>query len=101
MIEIVKEGKKKFEITCIKCGCVFTYGLEDLKGTRYVTCPECHEECRHPDQNLGNVHRSLYESYKQSTGSETCLICGDSIPEGRQVCKKCENNVEREEQNEF
>ena len=25
-----------------------------------------------------------------STGSETCVVCGDSIPEGRQVCPKCE-----------
>ena len=24
------------------------------------------------------------------TGSETCVVCGDSIPEGRQVCPKCE-----------
>lgn len=26
----------------------------------------------------------------KSNGSETCVVCSDTIPEGRQVCHNCE-----------
>ena len=30
---------------------------------------------------------------KWESGANTCVCCGDIIPEGRQVCPKCENGV--------
>lgn len=45
-IEIVKEGCKKFNITCPNCGCEFTYEYEDVSiGT--VTCPCCEAHLPH------------------------------------------------------
>lgn len=29
-------------------------------------------------------------------GAEHCLLCGDPIPEGRQVCPKCEKEINNE-----
>ena len=33
---------------------------------------------------------SEYAWKSKRNGSDTCAVCGDSIPEGRQVCPKCE-----------
>lgn len=50
-MRIIKEGKKpakEIEITCDRCGCVFTYNEKDISSTRlyneshyWVTCPTC------------------------------------------------------------
>ena len=51
MIKIIKEGTQKI-VTCVGCGCVFTYESEDIRRTEarytdceltthYVVCPQC------------------------------------------------------------
>ena len=40
MIEIIKKGHKKFRDTCFKCGCEYSYELEDVKKD-CVKCPQC------------------------------------------------------------
>lgn len=36
-------------------------------------------------------------AFKQrATGSETCVSCGDEIPEGRMVCPKCEKESDND-----
>lgn len=53
MIEIIELGKEKFEAVCTRCGCRFTYQLEDLKMpvfTECVECPECGKVYYHPIQ---------------------------------------------------
>lgn len=40
MIKIIKEGHKQFQGTCFKCGCEYTYELEDIKDD-CVKCPQC------------------------------------------------------------
>ena len=61
-MEIIKHGKTKTykapkEMTCPKCGCVFTYVEDDIKQhwvritaydsdltCTYINCPECDED---------------------------------------------------------
>lgn len=40
MIKIIKEGHKQYRNTCFKCGCEYSYELEDVHkdGTQ---CPQC------------------------------------------------------------
>lgn len=45
-IEIVKEGCKKFNITCPNCGCEFTYEYEDV-SIGVVPCPCCQARLPH------------------------------------------------------
>ena len=40
MIKIIKRGHKQFRDTCYKCGCEYTYELEDVKDD-CVKCPQC------------------------------------------------------------
>ena len=49
-IEIVKEGCKKFNITCPNCGCEFTYEYEDV-GVGVVICPCCQLKLPHKGVN--------------------------------------------------
>ena len=39
-IEIIKQGQTKFTAHCYKCGCEFTYEMEDVVGDM-VMCPCC------------------------------------------------------------
>lgn len=42
MIKIIKEGHKQYRNTCFKCGCEYTYELEDVDTkTDCVKCPRC------------------------------------------------------------
>lgn len=50
MVKIIREGTNKFQAICSKCGCEFSYELEDLDSLNYVECPFCHEEYKHKDQ---------------------------------------------------
>lgn len=53
MIKIIIRGKETFDAVCARCGCKFTYQLEDLKRmacSEYVCCPDCGEEYYHPAQ---------------------------------------------------
>lgn len=46
MIEVIKHGKKKFNATCLYCGCEFTYEIEDAVGG-WVICPDCSRRVPH------------------------------------------------------
>lgn len=48
--------------------------------------PVCHLCARTMNENDWD---RLYQM-----GAETCEICGDFIPDGRTICKKCEVNNE-------
>ena len=67
MIEIIEHGKEKFEITCSRCGCKFTYQLEDLDkpygGSEFINCPDCKERLYHKNQDTiihNNPNHPLY-----------------------------------------
>jgi transcription elongation factor Elf1 len=52
---IVKKGPETFTATCRRCGCMFSYKIEELKryskyGQGTVDCPQCGNEHEHPDQ---------------------------------------------------
>lgn len=55
-IEIVKEGCKKFNMTCPNCGCEFTYECEDVK-VGVVICPCCYARLPHKGVN-GKIDES-------------------------------------------
>lgn len=40
-IEILQHGDEKFVATCHRCGCKFTYEVEDIDAYGEVHCPEC------------------------------------------------------------
>lgn len=46
MIEIIKEGKKRFVTVCLNCDARYSYELNDIVG-RAVRCPCCGEFCQH------------------------------------------------------
>ena len=48
---------------------------------------------------LLNMYRREYEKRAElyravMAGAEHCVVCGDVIPEGRQVCPKCERGMD-------
>ena len=45
-IEIIKQGQTKFTAHCYKCGCEFTYEMEDVIDNS-VICPCCKSYIRH------------------------------------------------------
>lgn len=47
MIRIIKEGKKVFTRICGKCGCEFSYELDDLTGSGIIYCPCCYNLLTH------------------------------------------------------
>lgn len=46
MIEIIKEGKKRFVTVCLNCDARYSYELNDIVGGA-VHCPCCREFCAH------------------------------------------------------
>ncbi len=73
MKTVIKEGNKLFEAICPKCGCHFSYELEDLKDSWvtcwYTLCPECGTECRHPDQSICIPYSLDSETYSSDLNS--------------------------------
>lgn len=55
--EILNGAPSKFRASCGKCGCEFTYELNDVITTMFgpkTTCPSCGEWCAHyPPPRLG------------------------------------------------
>lgn len=47
MIKTIKEGQKVFTRICNRCGCEFSYELEDLNAVDFVQCPCCHKSLTH------------------------------------------------------
>jgi hypothetical protein len=52
-------------------------------GTPYYICEECDGRCR---------------STNLPPSENTCVCCGEIIPEGRQVCPNCEKDIEEASQ---
>lgn len=53
MLEIIEQGKSKFIVRCPKCGCKYSYNLDDLKGLGTGTyCPSCENYVIHPRQDI-------------------------------------------------
>lgn len=55
MIKIIEKGKETFELTCVRCGCKFSYETDDVHGTytdeMKVECPQCKYNNKHPRQD--------------------------------------------------
>ena len=45
MIKVIKHGQIEFKGFCSRCGCEFTYELEDITLSSFVVCPDCGEHC--------------------------------------------------------
>lgn len=58
MIKIIKPGKDTFEGICPKCGCEFTYELNNVEYG-YVNCPyeNCDGKIYHPKQDIKSSTR--------------------------------------------
>ena len=56
MIKIIEKGKETFELTCVRCGCKFSYDAEDAKWDldehMKVECPQCKFNNKHPRQDV-------------------------------------------------
>ena len=101
MPKVIKPGKKEFIGTCGRCGCEFSYTLEELKA-QYplnISCPECGREYYHPDQSSSS-NETLGEEIKDSfiTGCPVCggqMVVDDSVvlpsnpPQYLWRCQKC------------
>lgn len=57
-IEIIKDGCKKFNMTCPNCGCEFTYEYEDVK-VGVVICPCCKAGLMHKGVIRGDKFNDL------------------------------------------
>ena len=76
MIKIIKHGKKMFEATCNKCGCKFSYELEDigLVIPGHVRCPECDTSVEHQDQS-GKINLWRHNGGYQPVDCNICPNC--------------------------
>ena len=82
MIKVIKHGQKEFRGYCSRCGCEFTYELEDITLSAFVVCPDCGEHVY-----IGNKHKSPSQpgwptpgepipcNIPSNTGSEPCSDC--------------------------
>ena len=91
-IEIVKEGCKKFNMTCPNCGCEFTYEYEDVK-VGVVICPCCQARLPHKGVN-GTVNTTPYPMpiwYNQEVAPDGYKIRGGFNQSGN-PCENCLDN---------
>ena len=82
MIKVIESGNKEFIAVCSKCGCKFSYKLEDVFGGG-LNCPECGGYVVHPRQDTTpTVYDSmtvedfnhLYSNYCNSQ-AHFCIDC--------------------------
>lgn len=91
-IEIVKDGCKKFNMTCPNCGCEFTYENEDVK-VGVVICPCCQINLPHKGVS-GTVGTTPYPMpiwYNQGVVSDGYKIRG-GFNQSINPCENCPNN---------
>lgn len=90
-IEIVKEGCKKFNITCPNCGCEFTYEYEDV-SIGMVPCPCCQAHLPHKGV-IGrvNTNPSLNDKYDDLVYRPFTLPSWATASD-RSGCEGCPNN---------
>lgn len=66
---------------CSKCGKT-SYSSADLDNQINPNCPYCNADKK-------------YMSEETIKNYDTCVICGDYVPEGRMVCIQCEEDPHR------
>lgn len=106
MIEIIKQGQTKFTAHCYKCGCEFTYEMEDVVDDG-VICPCCANHIVHMDP-MGIIKYpyiphvaddNLNLNTQLSIPPKTCEECdfykkylaGGKIYIGDSPCEWCQN----------
>lgn len=67
-IKIIKQGTKEFRMTCLFCGCEFTYENEDICNS-VVICPCCSKSLPHKGV-IGTIGKfasvdALYKAYER------------------------------------
>lgn len=109
MIKIIEEGHKQFRNTCFKCGCKYTYELEDVNTkTDCVKCPQCGANNVHlpranailppPDPYIGQIALPL-NTKDNNQSNNPCANCNyikklmlDQTYVGDIPCTWCECN---------
>lgn len=100
MIKIIKPGNKTFTAMCSKCGCEFSYELEDLDfpHEEYVKCPECGDHCYHKGFGATIQTQPFFGTAEDCATAEqlACLqgnhdwqYVGESTEGSEWRCRKC------------
>lgn len=69
MITIIEHGKTHFEKTCDRCGCKFTYDLEDLSYVDTIRCPECDNKLYHSTPSINSLDIIYTNDYEKTNGT--------------------------------
>lgn len=80
MKKIITSGKKEFIAVCNRCGCKFSYELEDVLWNNVVKCPECNEHVSHiVPHELEFLYQNVpYSAYQNIPYSIPCTESGSS-----------------------
>ena len=85
-MKIIKAGKKEFIGNCRRCGCEFSYTLEEFLA-QYpfdsIPCPECGHRCYHPDQS--NSYSETLSDYATEEGIKDALNGFKQFSEGKHI----------------
>lgn len=91
-VEIIKDGVKKFRITCPNCGCEFTYEYEDV-SIGMVPCPCCQAHLPHKGV-VGAINTNPFSIpiwYNQQVAPDEYKIRG-GLNQSDNPCDNCPNN---------
>ena len=83
MIKIIKHGKKEFRGYCSRCGCEFTYELEDVTLSAFVVCPDCGDHIY-----VGNKNTSPSQPGWPTPGEP--IPCAPAETNKLDPCKDCD-----------
>ena len=91
-VEIIKDGVKKFRITCPNCGCEFTYENEDVCNSE-VICPCCSKGLPHKGMlgTVGTNPSAVPIWYNQQIAPDGYKIRG-GLNQSDNPCDNCPNN---------
>ena len=100
-IKIIKEGQVKFPATCGRCGCEFTYELEDVNAAGFVTCPCCGELIFHKRSDTvhypfgsipcGEGTNILSKNFCQECDFYKKYLAGGQVYVGDSPCQWCQH----------
>ena len=91
-VEIIKDGVKKFRITCPNFGCEFTYENEDVCNSE-VICPCCSKGLPHKGMlgTVGTNPSAVPIWYNQQIAPDGYKIRG-GLNQSDNPCDNCPNN---------